>query len=385
MIKRAVVAGAMAQRPGYAGHTWQFIEYVLGLKRLGWDVLFVDWLEQEHCYDEQSQPCALEDSYNLRYFRRVMSRFGLDDSFSLICNGGSVFVGRSREDLLSHTRNSAFLLNVMGFLTDESILTAAPLRVFLDTDPGIGQIWRELGLHDLFVQHDRYVSIGENIGTTACEIPTCGIDWITMRQPVVLEMWPVVEQHNDRITSVVSWRGPFGPLEYRGRKYGMRVHEFRKFVELPAMTGDAFELAIDIDPAEVKDLEMLKINNWRLLDPKEVAADVDGYRRFIQRSKAELMVAKNIYVETKSGWFSDRSTCYLASGKPVIAQDTGLDSIYPTGAGLLTFKDAGEAAAAVEELNRDYRRHARAAREIAEAYFDSDKVFNGLLSKLGVG
>ena len=384
MFKRAVIAGALAQRPGYAGHSWQFVEYVLGLKRLGWEVVFVDWLKDDMCVDDRGRPRSLEDSYNLRYFRRVMSRFGLENNYSLICGDGNVLIGRSRPELLAHTRNSAFLLNVMGYLTDESILAAAPLRVFLDTDPGIGQIWRELGLHDLFAGHDRHVTIGENIGRPTCEIPGCGIDWIVMRQPVVLEQWPVIENHNDTFSSIVSWRGPFGPLEYRGKTYGLRVHEFRKFLELPSMTGAQFELALDIDPAEHKDLETLKANKWRLVNPSQVAADVDVYRRYIQQSQAEFMVAKNIYVETKGGWFSDRSTCYLASGKPVIAQDTGLSSIYPTGAGLLTFTNASEAATAIGEVNQDYRRHSRAAREIAEAYFDSDKVFTRLLSSLGV-
>ena len=384
MAQSIVVAGGMAQRPGYAGHTWQFLQYLLGLRRLGWEVLFLDRLEDAMCTDRAGNPSSLEESYNLHYFRRVMQRFGLGEDFSLICRQGGTYIGASRSEVLERTRGSRFLLNVMGFITDESILAAAPRRVFLDTDPGIGQIWKELKLHDLFGGHDDFVTIGENIGYDGCEVPTCGIDWIKIHQPVVLGQWPVSASHNHRITSVVSWRGPFGPLEFRGKKYGLRVHEFRKFVELPAAAGAEFELLLDIDPVEADEVARLEANGWRVGNPKQLACEPEAYRTFIQNSAAEFMVAKNIYVETCGGWFSDRSICYLASGKPVIAQDTGLSRLYPVGEGLLTFSNLHEAVVSVGEVMRNYDRHSAAARRVAEQYFDSDKVLSNLLIKLGV-
>ena len=379
-----VIAGGMAQRPGYAGHAWQFLQYILGLKRLGWDVLFLDRLEDDMCTDGAGNPTALEDSCNVRYFCKVMQQFGLARDFALICRQGQIYIGASRYEVLSRTRRSAFLLNVMGFLTDESILAAAPKRVFLDTDPGVGQIWKELQLHDLFGGHDAFVTIGENIGQAGCDVPTCGLDWIKMHQPVVLDQWPVSARHNNRITSIVSWRGPFGPLEFQGKSYGLRVHEFRKFFELPSATSASFELLLDIDPADAPEAAKLRANGWSVGKPKQVAGDPDSYRAFIQSSAAEFMVAKNIYVGTRGGWFSDRSTCYLASGKPVIAQDTGLSRLYPVGEGLLTFSTPDEAAAAVHDVLANYKRHAAAARDIAERYFDSDKVWGKLLDTLGV-
>jgi hypothetical protein len=253
--------------------------------------------------------------------------------------------------------------------------------VFLDIDPGFGQMWRELGLADVFAGHDVHVTIGENVGRAECTVPTCGIAWLTTRQPVVLSHWPMQRSTGARFTSVCSWRGAYDPVELGGTRYGLRVHEFRRFAPLPRETEESFELALDIHPAETSDLQLLERTGWRLADPAAVAGDPRSYRTYVQASKAELMVAKNMYVETRSGWFSDRSICYLASGRPVVAQDTGLAGLLPAGDGLVTFTTLGEAREAVGSIGGDYARHARAARAIAEEYFDSDKVL-GRLSDL---
>jgi hypothetical protein len=385
MTERVVIAGSLAQKPGYGGHTWVFLQYLLGFKRLGWEVLFLDRLEPEMYVDHLGRPCHRDQSYNLHYVVNVMERFGLSDAFAVACDGGKHFVGLSREEVLKRIGDSAFLLNVMGFLTDEEILSRVPRRVFLDIDPGFDQMWQDLGLADLFSGHDDYVTIGQNVGRPDCAIPTCGLEWITTSQPVVLDHWPPREGvESERFTSIASWRGPFGPLEYRGKTYGLRVHEFRKFARLPHLSGCPFQLALDIHPAEVDDLALLEANGWSLVDPNVVAGDPWAYQAYIQDAKAEFMVAKNLYVQAKSGWFSDRSICYLASGKPVLAQDTGLEQLYPTGEGLLTFTTLDEALSGVEELSRNAPRHARAARALAEEYFDSDKVLNRLLRKLSV-
>ena len=278
----------------------------------------------------------------------------------------------------------ASFLDVMGFIGGEGF-PGAKQCVFLDIDPGFGQMWRELGQADVFAGHDAFVTIGENINEPWCEIPTCGRDWTTTRQPVVLDEWPATPKEREVFTTVASWRGPWDAVECAGTRYGLRCHEFRKFFELPRLTGQEFELALDIDPADENDRRALAENGWRLVDPRAVAGDPSSYRRYIQASMAEICVAKNMYVETKSGWFSDRSMCYLASGKPVLHQDTGLNHLYPTGEGLIVFSTLDEAAAGVEEIRRNYDRHSKAAREIAEEYFDSDKVLTRLLENLGVG
>jgi hypothetical protein len=364
-----VVAGAIARQTGRAGHAWQYLQYLLGFRRLGYDVLFIDSLEQP------------VDAAGVAYLRRVMEDLELGDCWSLLYDGTAA--GVSRREAVRRARSALLLVNVMGYLQDEEILGAAPKRVFLDIDPGFGQMWRELGLADIFAGHDAYVTIGVNVGRTDCAIPPCGLDWITTSQPVVLEQWPASNgSDSGRFTSVGAWRGPFGPVEYDGEVWGQRVHEFRKFADLPRRTRAQFELAFAIDPGDERDRELLDEKGWSLVDPIEVAASPGTYRRYIQGSKAEFMVAKNMYVKSVSGWFSDRSICYLASGKPVLAQDTGLRHLYPVGEGLLTFSTLDEAAAGVEEIEGNYGRHSAAARALAVDYFDSDKVLGRLLDRL---
>jgi hypothetical protein len=379
-----VVAGSFAQRPGYGGHTWVFLQYLLGFRRLGYDVIFIDRMEPGMCLDESGRPCALDASVNVRYLVNVLRMFELQHSFTLLYDRGERVIGMSRSELVQKVKRSSLLLNVMGFLDDDEILDSCARRVFLDIDPGFGQMWLALGLSDIFSGHDDYVTIGEGIGNPDCTIPTCGLPWITTRPPVVLDQWPVHTSDGRTFTSIGSWRGPFAPVEYRGATHGLRVHEFRKFLDLPQRTGMAFEVALEIDSADHGDIEQLRRSGWFLCDPRSVAGNPTAYGNFIQSSWAEFMVAKNMYVRTRSGWFSDRSTCYLASGKPVLAQDTGLATIYPTGEGLLTYSTLDEASACVGEICGNYSRHARAARSIAEEYFDSDKVLAALLEKLGV-
>ncbi|HEY3107733.1 MAG TPA: hypothetical protein VGL23_03220 [Chloroflexota bacterium] len=370
-----VVAGALAQKAGQGGHAWVLLQYLLGLRRLGWEVVFLDRLDAS---------TSAEAAPRLGYVAEVMQRFDLGGAYAVICEGGERFVGLSRAEVLERTRRSALLLNVMGFLTDPEILGLAPRRVFLDIDPGFGQMWRELGLHDPFRGHDAFVTIGENLGQPGCAIPTCGLDWITTRQPIVLERWPRQSGEPGRFTSVASWRGAYGPVEYGGRTYGLRVHEFRRLAELPRLSGQAFELALDIHPADTRDRALLETSGWTLVDPRAVAGDPWAYQAYVQRSRGEFMVAKNMYVQARSGWFSDRSICYLASGRPVVAQDTGFARSYRTREGLVPFSDLDEAAAAVEAVAREYQRHARAARAVAEELFDSDRVLGRLLGRLGV-
>jgi hypothetical protein len=338
------------------------------------------------CLDASGKTCEVTESANLRYFLMIMERFGLTDCFSLDYNRGERIWGLSRERVRQRLKESSFLLNVMGFLTDETLLETARRRVFLDTDPGFGQMWQDLGQADLFRGHDDYVTIAENIGRPECPIPTCGLKWITWRQPVVLDQWPCQPVAGQGwFTSVGSWRGPYSPIEYRGQTYGLRAHEFRKFARLPKVCDGRFQVALDIHSAETKDLALLAENGWMLADPTLIASDPWVYRQYIQQSRAEFMATKGIYVDTHSGWFSERSICYLASGKPVLAQDTGIGHLYPVGQGLLTFRTLEEAAACVEELSRDYERHCRAARGLAEEFFDSDRVLRDLLDKLGIG
>jgi hypothetical protein len=358
-MRSIVIAGSLAQKPGRGGHTWVFLQYLLGFSQLGWDVLFVDRLEPDMCVDAAGRRVPAAESWNVRYFTEVLCRFGLEGRFALLCDAGTTTIGLSR-------------------------LASAQRRVFLDIDPGFGQMWRTLGLHDPFRDHDAYVTIAENMGQPSCPIPTCGLDWITTRQPVVLHQWPSVGSAGGSrpITSVVSWRGAYGPVTYEGKTYGLRAREFRKFAALPLHCDGRFELALDIHPADDADVALLRSHGWSLVTPQDVAGDPWCYREYIRRSAAELMIAKGMYVETNSGWVSDRSICYLASGRPVLAQDTGLANLLPTTEGLVTFVSCEQAIDAVRAVRREPARHQRAARRLAESYFDAAVVLPALVRKL---
>jgi hypothetical protein len=352
-----------------------FLNWLLGFERLGFEVLFLDRIAPGI---EHRDRCA-------RYLAAVMDEFGLGDRYALLdSTTGDSIAGMSRSRALRRTSESELLLNVMGYLDDESFLDAAQRKVFLDIDPGFGQMWCELGLHDPFERHDAFVTIGENIGREGCSIPTCGLGWITTRQPVVLDLWPRASGRGRWFTSIGAWRGPYAAVDFDGRRYGLRVHEFRRFAALPTLVDVGFEVALDIHEDEVADLSLLRTNGWRLSAPEAVAPDLRSYRAFIAGSAAELMVAKGMYVESGSGWFSDRSACYLASGRPVLAQDTGLHGHYPAGAGLVTFSTLDEARDGAASISADYPAHAEAARLLAEEYFDSDRVLGDLIEKLAV-
>jgi hypothetical protein len=378
-----VVAGSVAQRPGNGGHTWVFLQYLLGFRKLGWEVLFIDRLEAEMCVDAQGRPADPERSVNVSYLDRVFTEFALGDRYAVFDADG-LTIGIAREQVLDEVSRAAVLINVNGFFNNEEVLARAPLRAYLDIDPGFAHMWRALGLHDAFQGHDVYVTVGEGLGTPGCTVPTGGIDWITTPQPVVLEQWPVQHGSGRAFTSVGSWRGPFGPIEFEGVTYGLRVHEFRKFADLPRRVSAQLEIALDIDEADARDVELLRSGGWTLRDPREIASDPWRYRSYVQDSSAELMVAKNIYVRSRCGWFSDRSICYLASGRPVLAQDTGFGRHHSVGEGLLSFSTLDEAVEGVERISADYTTHSRAARTLAEEEFDSDRVLGRLLAELGV-
>jgi glycosyltransferase involved in cell wall biosynthesis len=361
------VAGSIAQRPNRPGHAWVFLNYLLGFRQLGYEVLFVDRVD--------SAPQA-------RWLAETMELVGLEGCHSALVDGGLETVGLPRQEVVARIARSELLINVNGFLTDPELLAAAPRRAYLDIDPGFAQIWEAQGLADTFAGHDDFITVGTNVGGSDSLVPTGGRDWVPTLPPVMLDRWPPVPG-GSAFTSVGSWRGPFGPLTHDGYEYGLRVHEFRRFLELPARVGAPFELALDIDPEDGRDAEALRAASWRIADPLTTLAGFESYQRFVQGSLAEIAIAKGIYVGTRGGWFSDRSASYLASGKPVVAQETGFSKVLPTGHGLLAFEDLDGAARAAEEVCDNPREHAEAARAIAEEHLDSRKVLARLLERLG--
>jgi hypothetical protein len=372
-----VVAGALANKPLNGGDAWVRLTWVTGLARLGCRVTWVERIDPHRCIDLEGGPVPWDKSLNLSFWRQVLERFSLYDSAALLV--GEECLGLSRREL--ETRLSGgILVNISGHLSDPDLLERAFTRVYIDIDPGFTQFWHVQGFDQGLDCHDVHFTIGTNIGSADCPIPEAGVSWRRIRQPVVLAQWPVVRSDTLGCFSTVgSWRGPYGPVVVGNRRYGLKVHEFRKFIDLPQRVPFAFELALDIHRNEVTDLRRLTDNGWRLVSPREVAAKPDSFRRYVQSSGAEFSIAQGIYVDTNSGWFSDRTTRYLASGKPALVQNTGFDTRLLGGDGLVAFSTPEEAATGAEDIAARYDAHAQAARSLAETYFDSDRVLTSFL------
>jgi hypothetical protein len=376
-----VVSGALANKPGNGGAAWTRLSWPLAFERLGHDVYFVEEIAAAQCTDQSGARSVPAQSVNARYFDAVTRRVGLGQRAWLIAQEDGRPIHAGSGDLHEIAASADLLVNIGGHLTSDTLKARFRKRAFIDQDPGYTQFWQRAGLaRERLRAHDFYFTVGENIGARDCTIPSCGITWHPLRQPVVLSEWPAALSDGPvRFTTVASWRGPYGPVVHEGVQYGLKVHEFRKFASLPLHAAEQFEIALSIDPADRRDAEELERNGWRLIDPRMVAADPFAFRAYVQASSAEFSVAQGIYVETESGWFSDRTARYLASGKPALVQDTGFRRAYPTGCGLVPFRTLEDAVRGAELIARNYETHARAARAIAEEFFDSDKVVSQLL------
>jgi hypothetical protein len=335
---RVLVAGMVAADPHQGGATWAVLQYVRGFEELGHEVWLVD-------------PGPVHPASSAYFARLGLGRrafFGVYD--------GPV---------------PDVLVNLSGVLREE----IAPIRVYLDLDPFFTQTWHAQGVDVGLEGHTHYVTVGR-------AVPRTGHDWIHTLPPVVLSAWPVASHVSvDAFTTVANLRS-YGPVEIDGVRYGQKAHSLRGLLELPAITGDRFAIALDAHPDE-PDLASLREHGWELLDPHKAAGTPERYAAFVGGSRAEIALAKEGYVASDCGWFSDRSAVYLASGRPVVAQDTGFGESLPVGAGLFAFSDVDGAAAAIETVGRDYARHARASRAIAEEHLDARRVLARLLREVG--
>jgi hypothetical protein len=357
----------LAGDPGQGGATWAVLQYALGLRQLGHDV----WLVE---------PVDALTPERAAYFGGVTRAFGLVERAALLVEATQETAGVSYGSLRAASAGADLLLNLSGILRDESLLEAIPVRVYVDLDPAFNQLWHEVeGIDRGFDGHTRHVTVGLELGGPECPVPTAGLEWIPTVPPVVLAHWPVgTTVVHDAFTTVGNWRG-YGSVAYDGLRYGQRAHSFRELLELPSLCEERFLPALAIDPGEERDLAALDGHGWTVLDPGSVAGDPGAYGRFLRGSKAELGVAKSGYVLSRCGWFSDRSACYLAAGRPVVAQDTGWSRRLPTGEGLFAYSTVDDALVAIETIRTDYPRHRRRARELAEELFDSDRVLTELL------
>jgi hypothetical protein len=385
-LTTVVVSGAIANKPFKGGEAWVRLSWALGLKKLGFDVYFVEQIDRDSCVDADGAVVGFEHCVNLAYFKQITEQFGLSDTAALISDNGEQVHGLAYPELLERAEAADLLVNISGHLALEPLTRRLRCKVYLDIDPGFTQFWHAAGNAGPRLEgHDFYFTIGENIGSSFCYIPTSDIRWRRTRQPVVLEHWPVSDEGSlNRFTTVASWRGPYGPVQHGDKTLGLKVHEFRKFIHLPERVRQEFEIALDIHPADEKDLKLLRHHGWHIVDPLAFAADPSTFREYVQTSGAEFSVAQGVYVETESGWFSDRTVRYLASGKPVLVQDTGFSHNYPVGKGLIAFRTMEQAISGAEQIMVDYDRHCRSSRTLAETYFDSDKVLSDLIAEVGI-
>ena len=363
-----IVGGALANKAGHGGEAWVRLNWVLGFQALGFRVLFLEEI------------AGHADRAAVAYFRGVTERFGLADSAALIGADGATLCGLSAARIAEFAAEAEALINISGHLTYAPVFERVRRRVYVDIDPGFTQFWHAAGNDGARLRgHDFFFTIGENIGAPDCPIPTSGIHWRKTRPPIVLDRWPRVTAPFDRFTTIASWRGSFGTVEFGGQTFGLKVHEFRKFIGLPARAAGPFELALNIHPGDAQDREALERNGWRIVAPS-VAQEPEDFQNYIQRAGAEFSVAQGIYVQTRCGWFSDRTAAFLASGKPALVQDTGFSRHLSTGEGLLAFQTLDEAIAGAAEITAHYERHCAAARALAEAHFDSRKILTQLLA-----
>jgi hypothetical protein len=369
-----LVAGRLAGIPHQGGATWAVLQFLLGLHRLGHQVHFVEPVPGDALGGRR-----LRHSASAAYFREVVGAFGLQDRATLLEAGTRRTVGVGFRRAAAFAERADLVLNLSGVLAEDELLGPVPTRVYVDLDPGFTQLWQVSGIDMGLDLHTHFVTLGRAVGDPGCPVPVCGRRWIPTFPPVVLERWPQAPNgDDDRFTTVGNWRS-YGSLAHEGVFYGQKAHSFRALLRLAALSPQRFLLALAIHPEELDDLAALTSRGWELANPAEVAGDPQRYWAFVQGSKGELAVAKLGYVVSGSGWFSDRSACYLASGRPVIGQETGFSAFLPTGRGLLSFETPEEAAEAVEKVNRDYARHRRAARAIAREFLDSDTVLMDLV------
>ncbi len=370
----------LAGRYPLGGIGWQAVHYVVGLARLGHDVYYVED-SAAHPYDPRIKSIAEDSSYGVAFLADAMARFGLADRWAYVDPVTGACHGLSRERLTRLYREADALFNVCAATHLKEEHLRCPVRVYVETDPVFEQIRVAEGdrqaIEDL-QDHTHHFTYGENLGQPDSPIPLEKFAWMTTRPPVVLDLWPAAcDLQAERFTTVATWRNVGKDIPFRGETYQWSKHvNFLRLLDLPRRTRQPLELALEL--ADHGTRELLGRNGWRVTEAFEASRDLDAYQRYIRRSRGELTATKDLVVRTRSGWFSDRSVCYLAAGKPVVTQDTGFGKLVPTGAGLFAFSTVEEAAAAVDEVNRDYERHCLAARRVAQEYFAADRVLTRL-------
>jgi hypothetical protein len=375
---RVIVLGYIIRGP-LGGLAWHHLQYVAGLARLGHEVMFVeDSDDYPSCYDPDRGSMGTDPSYGLSFAALAFDRVGLGDRWAYFDAHTGHWLGPGSGRVLEFCSAADLLINVSGVTPVRPWVQAISRRVLIDTDPVFTQIRHLMdpAARRIAEEHTAFFTFGEAIPGGGSDAPDDALPWQASRQPVVLDAWAVTPgPPSGKFTTVMQWES-YPAREYGGRRFGMKSESFGPYIDMPRRAVGAFELALGSPSAP---RAALRAQGWSVVDPLPPTCDTWAYQDYIRSSKAEFSVAKHGYVAGKSGWFSERSACYLASGRPVIAQNTGFSDYLPTGDGLLAFNDPDEAATAIEEVNRRYAQHCTAARELAAAYFDSDVILTRLI------
>jgi hypothetical protein len=365
-------------RSGLGGQAWASLQYLLGLRALGHDVYYLeDCGSTSSVWNWDTEEWTQEIDFPAAYVRNSLEPFGFKERW--IYRTNTQAAGMSIERLQSLCGEADLLIMRGAPLWEwRSEYDRPTRRIFIDVDPGFTQFRianKMKGFAEGIRRADRFFTIAQRFNAPDCTVPTEGWEWHKLLPPVVLSEWPFVNNPADtHFTSVMRWQGGFDQVifEFNGVAYGQKDMEFKQFIELPRLTGQRFRIAIN-GP------DLLLQHGWEVVPGERATRTPLDYWNFIRESRAEFGVARNGYVQSCAGWFSDRSVCYLASGLPVLVQDTGLSDWLPTGRGVVTFRTLDDAVRGVEAINSNYEEHRRAARQIAEDYFSADKVLTKLI------
>ncbi len=381
---KIIVFGILFWYP-LAGVTYQFLHYLIGLRRLGYDPYYIEdsgrWV-----YDPRLNDLSPDASRNVDAVAPVLQAHGFGDRWSFRGNypGGQSY-GMTDEQRLRLYREADAFLNVTGAQEIRDEQRACKRRVYVESDPFASQVKvakGDAGMIATLAAHDTLFTFGENLGAPDCGVPLEKFRWLPTRQPVELELWQHALPPGTTYNTITTWHNRGKDFEYRGQTwYWTKDREFEKFLELPRKCPARFELAATVD-AKVK--ARLQQHGWQQTDSIEISSGTDRYRGYIQQARAEFTVARDQYVRPNTGWFSDRSACYLAAGRPVITQETGFSNFLPTGKGLFGFNNLDDILRAVDCIESDYEGNCRAARAIAAEYFAAEKVLASLMERAGL-
>ncbi len=392
---KIVVLGGIGRIP-FAGVAWEVLQYVEGFRRLGHDVHYIedswDWP-----FNPEKNAICEDNRYTLSYLARVMAWCGLSDrwAYRAVEEDGRIY-GLSEAEFKRVFQQADMLVNLSAITELHEEHLDVPVRVCVHTDVGHKEVALAKGERitvDLFRAHTHLFTFAENLGAPDCGLPPQPFDFKPTRNPIVLEWftppadwrapengWP---RGARRLTTVGNWAQTGRDIEWNGEVYTWSKHlEFLKFIGLPKRVGQPIELALA--SITKKHIRLLKSHGWHVVEAYPLTTDILPYREYIWGSDGEFTVAKDQNVRLRSGWFSDRSACYLAASKPVITQDTGFGRVLPTGEGLFAFNTMEEIVAAFEAIRSDYAKHSRAARAIAEEYFRAEKVLSKMLDAIGI-